>query len=449
MRSIKSKNKDLIEYFLCVVLSVALVYTVQGAFKIPTALHFNLVVNILFVAALMAILIFGVSAGKHKAIFICIYIVVSLALICVGFAVSKGDNPLLDARDNYFVAACIYVLIVTIVFIFTRKHILALLFLGIVIIACAYIQFMYLKNMLLACAIALISTIMLVVYKNYCVSTQSASKLNSLSYSSALKLGLLISLIPVVAAGLISIAIMATNPGAFQIKLITEYRALEEVKVHGVAVVSEDSDKVVTSSNTTDETRTTRDKKIELGASQTIDGGEAQENIMEALSSGKYSDVNLDSLKQAFQFVSSEHFRTSLPWIILGVICLIFASILLKRVQRRMQFRRMGKLLPRAFVCKFYYFCRKRFSIIGIKAGEHLTSYEFLIYEIEKLRDFDEKIAGPTFIDVTDIFAMSEFAYVEPSSDDLEVITQYYEIFYKRIKKHVGTWRYILLFFRI
>ena len=443
----KSAVLRAIDFICCLLVCVTLVYTVQGAFNISDGVHKNFLLNIAVCFVLLSILFFELYKPSRKIVTRAGYVILCLAACFCAIFLSTEKNPIADVEQNYFVTAAIFAVVCAIVFAFSRKHTTSIILFTLGSFTCAYVQLMYVRNMLAASAVFVFFALVLIILSNYQKSIDKAYIKKTPALGAASFASFLLPFVSCVIACVVVIGvIMPLNPPHATIKLMTVYLAYEEIPVTNAVQLSENADKTITSSNTTNEVRKTTDKKVDKNASSGASSGTAENSgTKKDYLSGEYSDIDFSSLLSGARAVTM---RANIPWLLLILACIIVIFALVALIRYLVYRIRFKKICAYSFdeqVVRFYMFFLSRFAKLKMAKPNSLTPVEYANLYRERLYPFVGAQTQGSFDHLTALLVFTQFKGDKLNKADLEPIYTLYRNFYPACKRKLGAFK---LFFR-
>lgn len=435
-------SKLLPQIVLCVIMAVALSYTVQGSFRVSDTLHGNIALGLALCALLQCILFAGVVNAAAKAASYLGWLAVSIA-ICVVAVFAAGDsNPVADVEGNAFCAMVVLCVVNVLVFSLTRKHATCVLLFGAGCFTCGFVQFLYTTNMLVAAVVFAACSAMMIALRGY-LDTK-LTMINAPAGSLANKIALIGVLVPLGACLLACVVvigiIMPLNPPHTTIKLFTTYLAYEEINVKTGVELDDSADKTVTSS-TIDESlplRTSTDKKTDDYAEQKIENSSANSQKTKDYLSKQYSDVDLSAGFEGLQAIA---LNKSIPWvlIILGILLVIvLLAFVPPRLVRVMRLAKIKQAPKDKQVEMLYSFFLSRFGKLGFAKPETLSPVQYANLFRERIFPYAGAQDACTFDHLTALLVWQRFAGIQPDEKDLECMYALYEEFYRKCRSELG-----------
>lgn len=436
------------EALLVAVASMALGYTLYNAFYIAPTLQYSPAGAICMAVLTVALFCVGYS-GRTVRIGGVLYAIVCIIALAAAAGIS-GETFLTDSEQSYFFFALVTVLAPTLVYLLSRR-LLGCAFVFIIgAFVCGWAQFFYERYELAWTIAFVLAGIALVIYRNYGESARSATSVRSLSFGAgaAVSLGAVVAVVGV--ACLLWFAVIAPlNPGALDIKLITEHRALETVQVKGTSAEYLTPNMELTSDQTNDSERTVDDLKEsddgkEMPAKM-VDDGSAQTKA-----SGSFMGIDISSIQQAFDFKADT--QTALRnWLLLILIPLVIivGFFVGRRILRNKRLARIQEQDAGNQVRELYRFATDKLARVGYAIPAGATVLEFARNNEQGLAVF-ESTADTNFLRMSEVYAGVVYGGREDvSEEELKPFVEFYKGFWKAARKRLGAVKYFFKSFRL
>lgn len=435
------------DFLLVCIAGVSLTYVMLDSFYINPTLQFSVLPGIIAVVVLAVLFLIAFN-GRTARIGGAVFAVCCVIAVVVAIALSPS-NFISDSEQTYFYFALVVILVPLLTFGLSRSHVGSVVLFGAGAFICAWMQFFYEFYEIVWTLLFVISALMLVIYKNYQQCARSATSVRKLSFSA----GFVVALCAVGAAvGLACIAwfgiIAPLNPEALEIKLITEYRALEEVEVLGTSSEEMMPNMDLTSDQTTKLERST-DDLIEDENGTEMPAREVPVKSSEEQKSGTFMGIDIESVTQVFD--PKTYDETIFPWWLLSLLIiplLIVVYFVARRVYRGVWLRRIQKLPYDEQVSQIFLFLIGKFERIGISVPEGMTLSEFARNNQETM-SFFTKLSGVSFVALTDAYVSSVYGKREMTALNAEQFAHFYKSFWKAARKKLGNLRYFVKSFRL
>lgn len=438
------------EFILMLIATASLGYLFGTGFYAFEGIDYAEVLALVTCAVLLVVL-YAIAYTKRTAIIGGVVLGVALVLIFVINLVANGmENVFEDDVGNVFLYETVIVLTCIGVFLLSRKRLLCILMVVGGIFAYGVMQYLYQEGHVVAFCLFLFSGAAVIMYRTYRLGltgtiTRRTAFVPTMVFTSIAALAALgISL------GVFYFIVQPLDPPAQEIKLITEYKALEELPRRGVneemAITDPDMTSTVLNGEYMDSQEDETDQETETDPT----GGSLSNSLQSAMqaigsSLGQDDDSN-NSLLDLITF--------NVPWygwilIILLIVAIILAPIFIKRYTRKRFYEKAQALPPSEFVETLYLRFMRDFKRMGVKRGSQTTPYEFAYQTSHKLMGFANNEAYASFTRVSLAFVRCSFGGKEPTVADMNACSKFYESFYKNCRTFVGTPKYVRLYFRL
>ena len=439
------------DFLLVVAAAVPLTYVVMFAFKSADYFCGSVVPAIVVVLLLLAL--FVISFNKRSLrIGIPLYILV--CIIGMAACAFMGGNVffLADMPGNYFIGGVIVAVVPTLVFTLSRKLTGCALLFAFGAFTCAWVQFFYKGNLVAYTVAFLVSALALIVYKNYQLSIRQATSTREVSFVAGFATSLAVVAVPAAIGALIWFAIIAPmNPGVVDLKLITEYRALETVKVVGVSAEYQTPNIDMTSDDAIDQERTTDQLIIDPNGRLLPTAPQDAQATAEQQAQGTYSDSNgldEDSLDDLFDVQDLQRYE----WLLFALLGLILIGIVAyfvgRRFARKRRLNRIRKLSPSDQVEELYRFLVNRFERIGMGVPAGATLAEFAKGNQTYMEPFVTK-AGDDFVNLSEVYSEVAYGRQPATQEQADAFARFYGNFWKAARRRLGNARYLAKSFRL
>lgn len=439
------------DFVLTLAASLGMSYTLLNCFYVSPELQYGPIPAIACVAVLLA-LFFGMASKRRARIAAPLIGILLVASWIVAASLTPEGAFLVDDENNNLIFAMTVTLSAVGCYVLSRKLTsCALLFIAGAFIV-GIVQFLY-KHFDVAWALVfVIASLALIVYRNYQESLRESASLRKVSFlpgfavaagAAALAVGL--------GCGIWFGIIAPLNPPAAEIKLITEHRALETVRVKGVADIYQVPNLDMTSDQTNDGERTTDDiKESPNGRQYPATGNTQVQNDPENADAvgSSYSGINFDVPDDLFDFLNYEQVRIAMVIAALLIAGGIVAYFLGRRKRRKLRLERLQKLPPSEQVAAIYPFLMSKFDRLGFSIAPGQTLADYAIANAATMEQFDAA-AGFSFADLTDDYAAVAYGGHELDQDAADRAGAYYSAFWKACRQKMGNFKYFLKSFRL
>lgn len=434
------------DFLLVALCSIALSYLVLRGFNVDPALQSSLIPAA--ITAAFALLLFIVGANKRWVLFGGIAYAVIVVVGAVISAVMTQVYLIADEEGNYLIFFLVVSLVPTAVFGMSRVRAgtAALLIIG--IFTCGFVEFFWGFNDLVWTLTFLVTSLALIIYKNYQLSARTATTIRGVSFPAGFGVALGTVAVVVGLGAVVWFAIIAPlNPGVWDLKLITEERSLETIEVHGTSEEYLSPDTSLTSKKTNDQSRTTDDLQRGNEGIETPAQPLSTQNIrIEA--AGTFLGIDLNSLEDVFDF-QGDPTPPFYLWLLLFLIPLAIAAYFFgRRIRRNMRLDNIRKSPPAAQMTALYVFLLDRLGRVGYGLPDGATPTEYAANSRNAMTRFDDA-AGVSFAELTGVYtgmAYGEEAVTQEQADDFAA---YYQGFWKAARRQLGNFRYFFRSFRL
>lgn len=415
------------------------------------------------VNALLLALLFVVSFKRAYLLRGAIAYLVLVAVVMAGaLFLSTGENIYADTEGNYLYAAVMMVFSATASFLLTRSRVGSAIWFLFVAFACSLIQGFYQNNAVVASLVAAGCALVLLVYRNFEKGLMGAD----VAQAGARNGKLFTSVVTVVGVGALACAIWflviaPLSPGVMKIALITDYKQLPIVELKGVADEQPQLNMDMTSDTTVDGFKYTTDDLLEGPSDVIIYAQELLNQLWtgggvsdagQGNDSGTQSGLDEDSTDQQYD---AQSYTVDFPFIvavlagIAGVILLVLACILLRRLWRRRRLEKMLALPSKSEqVQALYTFLLTRLKKLGITVPAGATLGDFARNSTARLSVFDAQAKVP-FAQLTQTFEKCAYGGAEPETEDVVPFASYYMNFWKAARSQLGAFKYFFKWFSL
>ena len=440
------------EAILVCVCATCLTYEMLDAFYIAESLWHGPLPGV--VATLFTLVLFAVAKDKRTALpgGIAVAVLCIIAII-VSFATAPDGAFLADTEENYFYFTIVAIVVPLVSFGLSRSHAGCVALFGLGAFICGWMQFFYEFHNLAVTIVFCVAALMLVIFKNYQHSARRATSVRSLSFSAGFVVACLAALASVGIACLVWVCIIAPlNPDAVEIKLIQEYRALEEVLVVGTSDVEMVPNMDLTSDDTIDMERTT-DDLVESDDGRQEPANPSSQSSSQEEQSGSFMGFDAESLNEVFENINYDDDDVKILLYILIVLAIlillaIIAYFIGRRVLRNKRLETLRMLPPDKQVEGIWLYLRPRFERIGFAMPKGPTLAEFAANNDESLREFREE-SGVAYSTVALAYETSVYGDVPLLQSQADDAAAFYKSFWKAARKKLGNVKYFFKSFRL
>ena len=439
------------DYLLVFAASIGMCYTLLNCFYVDPSLQYSPIPAVICAIVLLALFAVGANR-KTLRIGIPLFAVVLVASWIVGAALTPDGAFLVDNESNMMIFVMCTTLTPTGVFLLSRRLTgAALLFIGGSFII-ALVQFLY-EFFDLAWALVFVAAALAgIVYRNYQMSLRSSSSVRKIAFAPGFA----------VAAGTCAVAvglgcavffgiIAPLNPPAAEVKLLTEYRALETLRVKGIADVYQVPNLDMTSSETNEDERTTDDiKESPNGREYPASGKDEKEDESQDANTppgASLMGVNLDIPDETFELIAYI-LRISLAVLALLLVVAAIAYFVGRRLYRKRRLEKLAGLPIAEQVEALYLFLVGRFEKLGIHVAPGQTLSDFAVANAATMEQFDSE-AGVPFSALTSDYVAVAYGKQPLGEDAATRASKYYESFWKACRLKLGPVKYFFKSFRL
>lgn len=434
------------EYVIVLLAAAALAWNLSTALYASAA--GNPVISSVTCAVLLVVL-FAVAYDKRTLLWGCVGLA-AVALVCVVVAVvMRGAEAFADAEDNLFLFECAVVGVCVGTFALSRTKVGSIVLACVGCVSLGMVEYLYQELHYVSACLFVLACAMLVIWRCYRLALKG-TQARKASFVSTFALAAGSALVMSgVALGVYLLVIAPLDPSAQEVKLITEYWALEEVPRRGtneeLALTDPDLTSALTS-NTQNQVNQDESQDSERDANQT-------QGLFESIGSGLSNFAAAMGLTtdgaQDLRLITH-----NLPWygwllIIVLLALLIGGPIALKKALRERFYRKALAQGPRGFVIALYQRFVRNFRRLGVDSATSATPWEYVVTSERPLAAFAENEGGVTFARITEAFMRASFSREEITDDDVAACCAFYKSMYRNCRRYAGRLRYTWLFFRL
>ncbi len=435
------------EFALAGLVACSLSYLLLDAFNTAEWLQFGPLPAVLCLACMAGLYLLGFN-GRSLRMGAPLFL-----LLCVGIwgagLVSSGSAWLVDDANNKLICALVCTLTPVCVYVLSRWRAGAALVFIVGAALLLLIQFFYEGFWLAWSAAFLAGSLALLVLRNYrnCVERAISAEGVRFGVGFCVAAGAAL-LTAVLACGVWFVAIAPLNPGAFEIKLITVHKSLENKSVHGTSEEYQLPNTDLTATETNELARSTDDLQIDQ-ANGTPQGANAEASEVEtATSSGQSLGVDLDSLRDNFD-VKNLIYELKLAALVAAVLLAVLAVayFLGRRAWRRRRLARAMNAGPRAAVLTLFPYLLGLLAKLGFGLAPGRTLTEHARLNSETLAHYT--VDGVSFAAITAAYERAAYSEEPVPEEDAEQLAAFYLNFWRATRQHLGTRRYFLKSWRL
>ena len=440
------------DFVLVLTASSGLCYTLLNCFYTAPDLQYGPIPAV--ICAVVTLALFAVSSSrKSLCIGVPILVVATIGVWIGAASMTPGGAYLDDTESNYLIFAMCTTLTASGCYVLSRRvGSAALLFIAGSFLT-ALVQFLYQRFDALWAIVFVASSLALIVFKNYQLALRASTSVRKIAFAPGFAVALATTAVAVgLGCGIWFGVIAPLDPPAAQIKLITEHRALETIRVKGVADLYQIPNLDMTSDQTNDDERTTDDiKESPNGRHVEATGNEDAENDPEdadKVAGSAFSGINLDMTDDMFDFLNYEQVHIALAIAALLVVAAIVAYFVGRRVRRNRRLERVKQLPPSEQVRILYPFIVSKFERLGWGVVPGQTLSDYALANAATVEQFDAA-AGVSFAELTQDYQASAYGGHELGVEASERLSSYYNAFWKACRRKLGSFRYFFKSFRL
>lgn len=442
---------SLFEYVLLTVAVAALGYAVACGFAASDVLAADPAALPVAVAAPLVAALYAVGYSRRSlAVGVPLLVLALAGLAAAAVAAGGGANVFADEPGALAPVVAVLAAVAVAGFALSRTRAGCAVLAVAGCWACALNEYLYQEGHLASCALFVAAAAGLLVYRGYrrgLAGTQT--RRTSFAGAAGVALGA-----GVLAAGLACAVFMLVvaplAPGALDVKLVTEYRALEELPRRGVseelAVTDPDLTSVVVGDRIDYADQGTDDTPLDVREDEELDEGQDPAPAATFASAFGY---NLLSMQEALRAVTHETVWWGWVLVVLAVVAVLLAPFAAKLALRRLWYRRALACPPREFVARVYGRTVRDLERMGLARSAAATPYEYADVRHEQLGQFARNDAGANFALVTRVFVRARYGSDALGAAEVQAVDAFWRAFYKNCRAYLGTARYLRLFFRL
>ena len=413
---------------------------------------------------LVLTLVLYIAAGaKSRAVGAVLFVVVAAVMVAAALGMSGGDLIYDDAEGNFLYFVIVPIVASLACFALTRTLAGCMVWFVVATFSCSLIQAFYLSEELALSLVSTVSSVALVIYRNFSIGVRGAQ----LKGKNASRFAFPVSLAPaVLATALAAVAwfaiIAPLSPGVLDVKLITEYRRLPIEEYVGVAQEHPIINYEMTSDQLVDgEYYTTDDLELDANSDTVIDAVSIAERLQALGISGSGSggssgggtqqQFSNDAQDPEYDPVS---YTDTVAWILLVILIILLVAALIALfflVRRRKRLDRLAAYLsedPTSQIILLYRFIYSRLQRLGFNRPEGMTLREFASTSSHSMDMLTEEI-GVSFQALTETYIACDYGDYVPSEDDVVPFATYYLRFWKAARAYLGNVKYFFKSFRL
>lgn len=438
------------EAILLVVVSTSLAYYFSTGFVAGEGIS-GCVPIALAVCAVLTAVLHAIAWSKRTALVGGVSLaVVLLVAFAIALAVGGGANVLEDTEGNLVLFASCVVLTCIGCFLLSRKVVLCALLVVGGAFACGVMQYLYQEGHAVSFAVFIVSAASLLMCRVY-----RAGLVGSLTRRTAFAptagFALFTALVAVGLSALVFFVVIAPlDSPALEVKLITEYKALEELPRRGTSETLSITDPDLTSTVLNGEFTDAQEDDTERETETDSQGTSVAESVQEARQSiGSSLGYAADGAVSLFDLITFNQKWYGFVLLIVLAVLVLVAPWVIKHVTRKRFLDNALLLPPRECVKTLYERFMRNFSRLGVGRAQSATPFEFAVNTQRELAIFSLDATDGGFMRVTSAFARASFGDKEPTSADIAACRNFYGSFFSNARKYAGVPKYIRLYFRL
>lgn len=425
---IKFIKSRFIDFFLCLCMSLGLIFPLFSGFILDDFISQNLI-NTLIISCIALLVYLMFSYNKKtiiSGIVISIVVIIALSIYLAQSAILANET------DNSITVSIIIILITSfLVFLANSKKqgLIALFLIGNIIIAAAY--FLKFPVEIPSIIIFDLSLLISLWYRTYKDSLQLVQAGTVQSYRYIIQS----TIISVIIMGLCSSVyfgvIQPIDPPTRELKLIEKLEDMKILQLLGIFSQYDQFDPNLLSSKIPQENIK---GNIEGEEEDNKDG---QKEDVEKKDDAKDQTNGLSHETVQKIKYNLEHFV--IPWSIVIIILLIIIYIYMHFYLKRKWENRVNNLSCEDQIINYYYFFFKRLNRTSLKRIKTDTLLEYSKKMDDELSEFNHDIQ---FSNLTQIFMDVYYGHTNANLDQLQLFKDYYQCFYKGLRKEIGFFKY-------
>ena len=442
------------DFALVLAATLGMCYSLLNCFYIAPDLQYGPIPAV--VCAGVLVLLFVVASGRRAMRIGGPLLGVAIVVSWVAAAALTPDGGFLaDTESNYLIFVMVTTLSAVGCYLLSRRLTsTALLFIAGSFIV-ALVQFLYQRFDVVWAFVFVASSLALIVFKNYQQSLRTSTSVKKVLFVPGFVVALTTTAVAVgLGCGIWFGVIAPLEPPAAQIKLITEHRALETLRVKGVADIYQVPNVDMTSDQTNDEERTTDDIKESPDGRQmpatgkTMSENDPEDAERQTSASSSAASINLDVPDDLFDFLNYEQVRWALLIAALLLVASIVGYFVGRRVRRRRRLERIAQLPPSEQVAQLFPFFMRKFERLGVRVAPGQTLGDFAVANAATMERFDTE-AGVPFSALANDYVAVAYGKQSLGEDASQRYASYYGAFWKACRAKLGNIRYLFKSFRL
>ncbi len=434
-------------FVLVAVAAVSMSYVLLDGFYVDPSLQYSVFPAIIVIVCLAAL--YFIARSRRTMLIGGILYAVALFVVWIISAVMTPDFAIFsDFEGNYLIYTMIITLTATACFLASRVSWGTAVMFIVGVFLLGLIQLFYERFELVWTILFVLSSLALLIYENYQHSMRTAVAVKKPSFIPGFVVSICACAVAVgLGVGIWYGIIAPLDPDALDIKLITEYRALETVQVRGTSDMYQTPNIDMTSDELNEGERTTDDIKEDVNGNPWPATGNTEPEPEDNQDNDSFMGMNLESIQDVFDLQSNPQ-----NWPILVLLLLIVLAIvlyfILRRVRRNRRLTRFEDLSPDGEYQATFLFLLDRFRRVGVAIPKGQTMREFAVSSATAVR-YQDEVAGVKFADLANSYSDMTYGNRDVSDEDVSKIQKYYSSFWKGCRKQLGNIRYFFKSFRL
>ena len=428
------------DFLLVALAACALTYSLLDGFYVDEGLQYGPLPAVGVIVCL--VILYVVAADKRRMLIGGIaYAAILVVVWLVSIAMTPDGQIFVDNQENYLIFAMVITLTATVSFLVTRNLVGTALFFIVGAFLSGFIELFYQRQEVVCTVLFVFATLALLVYKNYQKSMLSSMSLNKVTFLPGIGVAFVSTLVAVLlGVGLWFGVIAPLNPQAAQIKLITEYRALETLQVHGTSMEYQRPLTDMTSDQTNNDSRTTDDIVESQNGTRWPATGDTEQDPNDGEQNSAFMGLNLDSIVDAFN-TQGNPAAWLLLFLPLLIVALIVGYFLWRRANRKKRLEKFAALGPDEEFKAVFLFLLEKLKRIGISVPNGQTMLEFGTSSENAVYRFDVE-SGVSMKSLAACYSETAYGKKSVEEGDVKAVEAYYNAFWKACRKQLGNLKY-------
>ncbi len=435
------------DFILVALVAVSMTYVLLDGFYVDPSLQYSVLPAIIDIVCLVAL--FLISFNRRIMLIGGIIYAVAIIVVWVISAAMIPDGLIFeDFEQNYLIFTMVITLTASLCFVATRSQVGTAVLFIVGAFLLGLIQLFYERFELLWSIIFVLSALALVIYRNYQHSVRRSISVEKVRFAPGFAMSVAACAVAVGLGCAVWFGIIAPmDPAAADIKLITEYRALETMQVRGTSDVYQTPNLDMTSDQTNDGMRTTDDIKEDVNGNPWPATGETEIEPEDTQNNDSFLGMNLENIQEAFDLQSNPQ-----NWPLIVLLLLIVAAIvlyfILRRVRRGSRLKKAQQQSADGEYEQVFLMLLDRFKRVGVSVPPGQTMREFATSSATAMR-YQNEASGVEFSDLATSYSDMVYGARDIDEEHVSKIEKYYRSFWKGCRKQLGAVRYFFKSFRL